>query len=150
MELMQHFKESILIGGDGKSGGRGEDLRVVSPLKWAWVEVPTDIDPPLTPQSVVDRDEAQHKDSKELGKSLPSSVDEVVVLYNSSGGTPLLSPMASSGISEGHNLSLDIPLPPDTDLVINSGGIPPLFSPPQLHSDSEEVVKTKGVGYLQK
>ena len=77
--LMQHFKKSILISGDGKSGGIGEDLRVLSPLKRAWVEVPTNIDPPLTPQNVVDRDDAQHKDSKELGKSLPSSGDEVAV-----------------------------------------------------------------------
>ena len=73
-------------------------------MKWAWVGVTTDIDPPLTPQSVVDHDEDQHKDSKELGKSLTSSGDEVVVPYNSSVGTPFLSPMTSSGISEGHRL----------------------------------------------
>ena len=66
VELMQHFKESILIDGDGKSGGGGEDLRVVSPLKLAWVKVTTDIDPPPNPQSVVDRDDAQHKGIKEL------------------------------------------------------------------------------------
>ena len=64
VELMHHFKESILIGGDGKSGGGGEGLRVVSPLKRALVEVPTDIEPPLTPQNVVDHDDAQHKDIK--------------------------------------------------------------------------------------
>ena len=69
VELMQHFKEIILISGDGKSGGRGENLRVVPPLKRAWVKVRTDIEPPLTPQSVVERDDSQHKDSKELGKS---------------------------------------------------------------------------------
>ena len=61
---MQRFKESILIRGDGKSGGGGEGLIVVSPLKRAWVEVPTDIEPPLTPQNVVDHDAAQHKDIK--------------------------------------------------------------------------------------
>ena len=64
VDLMQHFKESILISCDGKSGGGGEGLRVISPLKQAWVEVPTDIEPPLTPQNVVDRDDAQHKNSK--------------------------------------------------------------------------------------
>ena len=137
MELMQHFKESILISGDGKSGGGGEDLRVVSPLKRVWVEVTTDIDPPLTPQSVVDRDDAQHKDSKELGKSFPPSGDEVVVPSTSSGGTSLLSPTASSGISEGHNLSLDKPFPPYVDLVITSGYIPSLLSTPPLRPDSE-------------
>ena len=62
-------------------------MRSVSPLKWAWVEVPTDIKPPLNPQNVVDHDEAQHKDSKELGKSFPSSGDEVVVPSVASGGT---------------------------------------------------------------
>ena len=78
-DSMQHFKESILISGDGKSEGRGEDLRFVSPLKQAWVEVPTDIEPPLNPQNVVDRDDAQHKESKKLGKSFPTSGDNVVV-----------------------------------------------------------------------
>ena len=107
-------------------------------MKRAWVKVPTDIKPPLTPQSVVDRDDAQHKDSKELGKSLPSSVDEVVVPSTSSRFTPLLSPTESSGISEGNCQALDRPLPPDVDLVINSGDIPPIFSPPPLHSDSAE------------
>ena len=58
VESMQHFKKSILISGDGKSGGRGEDLRSVSPLKRVWFEVPTDIEPPLTPQNVVDCDDA--------------------------------------------------------------------------------------------
>ena len=61
---MQRFKESILIRGDGKSGDGGEGLIVVSPLKRVWVEVPTDIEPPLTPQNVVDHDAAQHKDIK--------------------------------------------------------------------------------------
>ena len=51
VELMKHFKESILISGDGRNGGGGEDLRVIPPLKRAWVEVPTNIEPPLTPQS---------------------------------------------------------------------------------------------------
>ena len=138
VELMKHFKESILISSDGKSGGRGENLRVISPLKRAWVEVTTDIDPPLNPQSVVDRDDAQHKDSKELGKSLPSSGDEVVVPSASSGGTSLLSPTASSGISEGHNLAFGRPLSPDADLVITSGDILTLLSPPPLHYDSAE------------
>ena len=138
VELMQNFKESIPISGDGKSGGGGEGLIVIPPLKQAWVEVPTDIDPPLTPQNVVDCDDAQHKNSKELVKSLPSSGDEVAVPSATSGGTSLLSPTESSGISEGHSLALDRPLPPDEDLVITSGDIPPLLYPPLLHSDSTE------------
>ena len=138
VELMQHFKEIILISGDGKSGGRGENLSFVPPLKRAWVKVPTDIKPPLTPQNVVDRDYAQHKDSKELGKSLPSSGGEVVVPSDYSGCTYLLSPTASSGISEVNHLALDRPLPPDTDPVIISGDIPPLLSLTPLHSDSAE------------
>ena len=47
-----------------------------------------------------------------------------------------MSPTASSGISEGHRLALDRPFPPDADIVITSGDIPPLLSPPLLHSDS--------------
>ena len=135
VELMQHFKKSILISGDGKSGGGGEGLRVVSPLKRAWVKVPTDIEPPLTPQNVVDRDDAQHQNSKQLGKSLPSSGDEVEFPSVTSGGTYNLSPTASSGISEGYRLDLDRPLPPDVDILITYGDIPPILSPPLMHSD---------------
>ena len=69
---------------------------------------------------------------------MPSSGDEVAVPSATSGGTSLLSPTTSSGISEGHSLALDRPLPPDADLVITSGDIPPLLSPPLLHSDSTE------------
>ena len=69
---------------------------------------------------------------------MPSSGDEVAVPSATSGGTSLLSPTASSGISEGHRLTLDRPLPPDADIVITSGDIPPLLTPPQLHSTSEE------------
>ena len=69
---------------------------------------------------------------------MPSSGDEVAVPSATSGGTSLLSPTASSGISEGHSLALDRPLPPEADLVITSGDIPPLLSPPLLHSDSME------------
>ena len=136
--LMKHFKEIILISGDGKSGGGGEHLRVISPMKRAWVKVTTDIEPPLTPKSVVDHDDAEHKDSKELGKSLPSSGDEVAVPSDSSGGTFLLSPTASSGISEVNHLALGRSLPPDADLVIASGDIPPFLSPTHLHSDIAE------------
>ena len=114
-------------------------------MKWAWVGVTTDIDPPLTPQSVVDRYDAQHKDSKELGKSFPSSGDEVAVPSAASSGTSLLSPTASSGISEGHHLALDRPLPPDAGIVSTSGDIPPLLSLPPLHSDSAEYMKMVGV-----
>ena len=64
VELMQHFKESIFVSVDDKSGGGGECLIVISPLKRALVEVTTDIEPPLTPQNVIDHDEAQHKDIK--------------------------------------------------------------------------------------
>ena len=67
-----------------------------------------------------------------------SSGDEIAVPSAASGGTSLLSPTASSGISEGHYLALDRPLPPDKDTVITSGDIPPLLSPPPLHSDSAE------------
>ena len=49
-----------------------------------------------------------------------------------------MSPTASSGILEVHNLDLGRPFPPYTDLLITSGDIPPLLSPPHLHSDSAE------------
>ena len=69
---------------------------------------------------------------------MPSSGDEVAVPSATSCGTSLLSPTASSGISEGRILTLDRPLPPDADLVITSGDIPPFLSPPLMHSDSTE------------
>ena len=69
---------------------------------------------------------------------MPSSGGEVVVPSAASGGTSLLSPMASSGVSEVNRLALDRPLPPDADLVITYGDIPPLFSTTPLHSDSAE------------
>ena len=99
VEFMIFFNKRILISGDDRSGGGGEDLRVISPLKQVWAEVPTDIDPSLPPHLVVDCDDAQHKDSKELGKTFPSSADEVVNPSATSGVTSLLSPTASSGIS---------------------------------------------------
>ena len=69
---------------------------------------------------------------------MPSSGDEVAVPSATSCGTSLLSSTASSGISEGHRLVLDRPFPPDADLVITSGYIPPLLSPPLMHSGSTE------------
>ena len=136
MELMHHFKEITLISGDGESGGGGEDLRVVSLLKRVWVEVPTDIELPIPPHIVVDRDDSQHKGSKQLGRTFPSSSDKVAVLSATSCGTSLLSPTSSSGSSEGHCLSLDKPFPPYVDLVITSGYIPSLLSTPPLRPDS--------------
>ena len=69
---------------------------------------------------------------------MTSSGDEVAVPSATSGGTSLLSPTASSGISEGRILALNRPLPPDVDYVITSRVIPPLLSPPLMHSDSTE------------
>ena len=69
---------------------------------------------------------------------MPSSGDEVAVPSATSCGTSLLSSTASSGISEGHRVVLDRPFPPDADLVITSGYIPPLLSRPLLHYDITE------------
>ena len=75
---------------------------------------------------------------------MPSSGDEVEVPSANSCGTYLLSPTASSGISEGHRLALERPLPPEADILITSGDIPPLLSLPLMHYDSTEDVNGGG------
>ena len=130
---MQYFKEMILICDDGGNGFRGDYLWVASPLKWSWVEVPTDIDPPLPPHFTVDHYNAQNKGREELVRPFPSSAYEFSVTFPTSGGTYLLYPVASCGLSEGHHQELRIPLPPDADLVVHIGDIPWLLYIPLLH-----------------
>ena len=61
VELIIYSNRIIRIGHDVHSGGRGEDLGVTPSLKWSWVEVPTDIEPPLPPHLIVDRGDTRHK-----------------------------------------------------------------------------------------
>ena len=74
---------------------------------------PTNLEPNLTLFLFVDRDESQHKYSKELRRTFPSSGYEVVVPSDTSSGTSILSPISSSGSLQGYPLALDIPFLPN-------------------------------------
>ena len=104
-------------------------------MRHLWVDVTTDIDPPPPPHLIVDRDGAQHKGREELSGPLSSSADEVAVTFATSNGAYILSPTSSCGILEGSCQALKIPLYPDANIVVHTGDIPQLLSPPPLHPD---------------
>ena len=139
VEFMQYFHKSILISCDGGSGVIGEYLVVASTLKQLWYERTTDIKPPLPPHLIFDRDDAQNKSIEEFFRPFTSSSDEVAVTFAISGGTYLLFPTTSCGLSEGNSQALKTPLPPDTNVVVYTGDIPRSLYLPLLHHDSTSV-----------